>query len=60
MTTITNVSHVTKVDGTTEELRGYGEVKLDTGFVAWIWSDNVVVMPMHQIKELVATEERSE
>lgn len=63
MTTVTNVSNITKVDGTTDELRGYEKVQIEDGFIMWAWmgtSPTVVVIPMHQIKELVATEEHSE
>ena len=57
MTTKTLVSHVTYNDGTTEELRGYTDIKIENSTVLWLWTTEVVIIPIHRIKEIVATEE---
>lgn len=59
MTTKTFVSHVICNDGMTEELRGYSDIKIETSVILWIWPTSVVIIPMHRIKEIVATEEES-
>lgn len=60
MTTKTFVSFVTFNDDTTEEFRGYTDIKIETSTILWVWASQVVILPIHRIKEIVTTEEVTE
>lgn len=60
MTTKTLVSHVTYNDDTTEEFRGYTVINIENSAVVWLWATDVVIIPIHRIKKIFATEEVTE
>ena len=60
MTTVTLVSNITRTDGTTEEFRGYSDIKIEDSIILWVWPKTVIGISTNQIRELVATEEHTE